>query len=65
MAQTYAHRLYAVNANAVTRLKNTLDLLDTSSIQEQESQDKYFWVLSLGGVAAEGKQEQEWFVVKF
>lgn len=56
---------YAVTANAVTRLKNTLEVFDVASIQDQESWDKYFWVLSFGGVAAEGKREQEWFVLKF
>ncbi|KUJ22896.1 uncharacterized protein LY89DRAFT_729003 [Mollisia scopiformis] len=56
---------YAVTANAVTRLKNSLELLELTSLHEQHLTDKCFWILGFGGVAAEGKPEQEWFAVKF
>lgn len=56
---------YAVTANAVTRLKNSLDLLGVGDIQDQDLADKYFWVLGFGGIAAEGRLEQEWFAVRF
>lgn len=56
---------YAVTAHAISRLKNSLELLDTGATEEWDFVSKYFWVLGFGGVAAEDKSEENWFVGKF
>lgn len=54
--------------NAVTRLKDAIaDFLDKHWTPRVDYPlgVKLFWVLGLGGIASEGKQERWWFVEKF
>jgi hypothetical protein len=53
--------------NGVTRLKAAIETYEReySWTQDGDLARKMFWILSFGGVCAEGKLEGEWFATKF
>lgn len=52
--------------NAVRRLKASIQELDGGEEEQTDVEKKWmFWVLAFGGVAAEGREEREWFVEEF
>jgi hypothetical protein len=58
---------FQVIANAVTSLEAIIEQLEHEQFQIEGGMlgVRHLWVLGLGGVAAEGKRERDWFVVKF
>lgn len=56
---------FRVVADGVTRLQNALEAFETDhSLIDAAHSNRLFWTITLGAIAAEGKQERPWLVEK-